>query len=90
MELVVCEGGPTLMGTLVDAGFIDELFLTVAPQVAGRSPETPRLAMIEGVGFAVGDTPWARLISVMRSDDHLFVRYRLDGSAPGEPGAGGG
>ena len=69
------------MGTLVDAGLIDELFLTVAPQLAGRSPATPRLALVEGVGFAVGDTPWERLISVMRSDSHLFLSYRLDGSA---------
>ena len=81
LDVVVCEGGPTLMGTLVDAGLIDELFLTVAPQLAGRSPATPRLALVEGVGFAVGDTPWERLISVMRSDSHLFLRYRLDGSA---------
>ena len=81
LDVVVCEGGPTLMGTLVDAGLIDELFLTVAPQLAGRSPATPRLALVEGVGFAVGDTPWERLISVMRSDSHLFLRFRLDGSA---------
>jgi riboflavin biosynthesis pyrimidine reductase len=78
LELVVCEGGPTLLGGLIDAGLIDELFLTVAPQLAGHSAATPRLALVEGVGFAVGDAPWGRLISVMRADSHLFLRYRLD------------
>ena len=32
----------------IGAGLIDELFLTVAPQVAGRSPDDPRLALVEG------------------------------------------
>ena len=46
LDVVVCEGGPTLMGTLVDAGLIDELFLTVAPQLrrslAGHAAPRPR------------------------------------------------
>ncbi len=78
LELVVCEGGPDLLGGLVEAGLVDELFLTVAPQLAGHSPATPRLALVEGVGFAIGDAPWSRLISVMRADSHLFLRYRID------------
>ena len=32
------------LGGLVDAGLVDELFLTVAPQLAGRSPATPAWA----------------------------------------------
>jgi riboflavin biosynthesis pyrimidine reductase len=78
-ELVVCEGGPTLFGGLVGAGLIDELFLTVAPQIAGRTAGMPRLALVEGVGFEVGSAPWARLSSVMRSGSHLFLRYATTG-----------
>ena len=77
LELVVCEGGPTLFAELLGLGLIDELFLTVAPQLAGRSDEAARLALVEGVGFAIADAPWARLESVMRADSHLFLRYRL-------------
>ena len=76
-EVVVCEGGPTLLGGLIGAGLVDELFLTVAPQVAGRSPDVPRLALVEGVAFAIDDAPWTRLVSVMRVESHLFLRYRL-------------
>ena len=32
LDLVVREGGPTLFGSLIGAGLVDELFLTVAPQ----------------------------------------------------------
>ena len=83
LDLVVCEGGPHLLGGLAEAGLLDELFLTVAPQLGGRSPATPRLALVEGVGFAIGDAPWGRLVSVMRADSHLFLRYRMNEPAPG-------
>ncbi len=86
LELVVCEGGPTLLAGMVEARIIDELFLTVSPQIAGRSDAAPRLSLVEGIGFAIDDAPWARLESVMRADSHLFLRYRLDGSPRGEGG----
>lgn len=76
--LVVSEGGPTLFGRLLAAGAVDDLFLTVAPQLAGRSEVPGRLGLVEAVGFPAGLAPWARLRSVMRSDDHLFLRYALN------------
>ena len=76
-ELVVCEGGPHLLGQLVAARLIDELFLTVAPQVAGRSTDIPRLSLIEETAFAVSDAPWAALTGLRRAGDHLFLRYSL-------------
>ncbi|HEY6014977.1 MAG TPA: dihydrofolate reductase family protein [Candidatus Limnocylindrales bacterium] len=77
LELVVCEGGPTLFGSLVGAGLVDELFLTVAPQIAGRGAGHPRLGLVEGLGYEPGAAPWATLASVGRSGDHLFLRYAL-------------
>ena len=38
LKLVVCEGGPGCSAALW-ARLVDELFLTVAPQIAGRSPD---------------------------------------------------
>ena len=32
---LLCEGGPRLHGNLVEAGLVDELFVTVAPKLAG-------------------------------------------------------
>jgi len=77
-RLVLCEGGPHLFGQLVSAGLVDELFLTVAPQLAGRSAAIPRLSLVEDVAFGVADAPWARLADLRRAGDHLFARYRLN------------
>jgi riboflavin biosynthesis pyrimidine reductase len=76
-RLVVCEGGPHLLGRLIADGVIDELFLTVAPQVAGRAPDKERLALVEGKAFSVAGAPWGSLVSVRRSGSHLFLRYRF-------------
>lgn len=78
-ELVLCEGGPHLFGDLLGAGLVDELFLTVAPQLAGRSGDTPRLSLIEGLAFDVTGAPWADLVDLRRAGNHLFTRYRLNG-----------
>ena len=76
--LVLCEGGPHLLGSLLERDLVDELFLTVAPQIAGRSHHAPRLALAEGIAFSVGDAPWWRVVSLARSGEHLFLRYRRD------------
>jgi riboflavin biosynthesis pyrimidine reductase len=81
-RLILCEGGPHLIGDLLAAGLLDELFLTVAPQLAGRDEATRRLALVEGAAFKVATAPWAELGSVRRSSDHLFLRYRVGGVEP--------
>ena len=80
MRLVVCEGGPHLLAELLAADAVDELFLTIAPQVAGRSAGHPRLGLVEGVAFGAAEAPWWAPISIARSGGHLFTRYRR---APG-------
>ncbi|MBJ7472434.1 MAG: dihydrofolate reductase family protein, partial [Solirubrobacteraceae bacterium] len=39
IEVLLCEGGPTLLGGLLRAGLLDELFLTISPVLAGGAPE---------------------------------------------------
>ncbi len=75
---ILCEGGPQLFGALLAGGWVDELFLTVAPQLAGRSPQLPRLGLVSGASFAPGEAPRLGLRSLRRSGDHLFVRYSID------------
>jgi riboflavin biosynthesis pyrimidine reductase len=77
MSVVLCEGGPHLFGQMLEAGLIDDLFLTVAPQVAGRATETPRLSLVEGAAFTVKGAPWSRLADVRRSGDYMFLRYQF-------------
>ena len=35
---MLCEGGPALLGTWIQAGVIDELCLTVSPLITGTGP----------------------------------------------------
>ncbi|HEY6057471.1 MAG TPA: dihydrofolate reductase family protein, partial [Candidatus Limnocylindrales bacterium] len=77
-RLILTEGGPHLLGQFVAADLLDELFLTLAPQVAGRG-EGERLGLVEGVALSPPDMHWHELVSVRRSTDHLLLRYRRRG-----------
>jgi riboflavin-specific deaminase-like protein len=66
---ILCEGGPTLHGRLREGGLADELFLTIAPKIAGG--EGPRI--LEG---ALPDTDLVELAWLLESDGELFARYR--------------
>lgn len=74
-RLVLSEGGPRLLGEFVAADVVDELFLTLAPQLVGRGgPE--RSGLVEGLALLPPDTRWHEIASVRRSEHHLFLRYR--------------
>jgi riboflavin biosynthesis pyrimidine reductase len=75
-QLVLCEGGPQLAGTLVAANQISEIFLTVAPRIAGRDEARPRLAMVEGFAADPGALREYTLLSVRRDGATLLLRYK--------------
>ena len=79
LEVVLTEGGPHLVGQLIEAGLLDEVFLTVSPVIAGRSDDK-RLGMVEGVELLPGRAAWTSLSSVRRHGDYLFLRYRVPAS----------
>jgi riboflavin biosynthesis pyrimidine reductase len=81
-QVVLTEGGPTLLAQFLAASLLDELFLTLSPRLAGRDGEAHRLGLVEGHAFDPHALPGASLLSVKRHDSHLFLRYRL-GPAPG-------
>jgi riboflavin-specific deaminase-like protein len=72
VRLLLCEGGPTLFASLLQEGLVDELFLTIAPKLAGggmsptisNGPELPELAQLE--------LRWA-----LEHADGLYLRYRV-------------
>ena len=76
-DVVLTEGGPTVIGGLVDRGLLDELFLTVSPLLAGRSLTTGRPGLVEGVGLLPDRTVSGELVSVRRHGSHLFLRYEI-------------
>jgi riboflavin biosynthesis pyrimidine reductase len=73
------EGGPALFGQFMAAEAIDELFLTLSPQIAGRTSNATRPALVQGVEFMPGSAPWFQLLSVKQSADHLYLRYQRTG-----------
>jgi riboflavin biosynthesis pyrimidine reductase len=75
VKLLLHEGGPALFGNFVAQGCVDELFLTVAPQFAGRDAGQQRPGVISGVEFRPETAPWLKLVSLKQSGDHLYLRY---------------
>jgi riboflavin biosynthesis pyrimidine reductase len=70
------EGGPTLFGEFLAAKAVDEFFLTLSPQIAGRLPHTIRPGIVEGVEFPPATAPWFDLLTVKQSTAYLYLRYR--------------
>ncbi len=74
-ERILVEGGPHLLGDFLAAGLLDEQFLTLAPQVAGRNGGADRLGVVAGHLFAPDAPLRVRLVSVREAGDSLFLRY---------------
>ena len=74
---VLCEGGGILVADLFAAGAVDELYLTVVPRILGGA-SAPTL--VAGDGFDPDRTPDAKLVSLERVGDELFLRYQFSTS----------
>jgi len=74
-EVILVEGGPQLLGDFLAEHALDELFLTLAPQIAGRDKQVERLGLVTGKRFAPEHPLWGTLIGVKRAGSHLFLRY---------------
>jgi len=72
---ILVEGGPRLLGTFYGERLIDEQFLTVAPQIAGRDIGDARLGLVMGKTFAPRHPLWGTLIDARRGARLLFLRY---------------
>jgi len=70
------EGGPTLFGQFLAAEAVDELFLTLSPQIAGRKADSARPAIVQGVEFAPDSAPRLEMLSAKAKDAFLYLRYR--------------
>lgn len=85
---ILCEGGPTLLTSLLSSGLVDELCLSIAPMVTG--PGGRRLLAGSSLAAPLG----LGLTQVLTEGSTLFVRYRVSdrsregitGAAPGRTG----
>lgn len=73
--VILVEGGPHLMGDFFAEQRLDELFFTLAPQIAGRDKTTERPGLVEGRTFAPDKPLWGTLVDIRRAGEHLFLRY---------------
>jgi riboflavin-specific deaminase-like protein len=74
VRALLCEGGPRLHAQLIDLGLVDELFVTLAPKLAGGS----------GPGLVVDLAERVRALELAwllheESTGELFARYRAAG-----------
>jgi riboflavin biosynthesis pyrimidine reductase len=78
VKLLLHEGGPTLFSAFLEQSLLDELFLTMAPQIIGRSRTGERPAFSGPLGLSPEQAIWGTLLSVKRAKSgHLFLRYRV-------------
>jgi riboflavin biosynthesis pyrimidine reductase len=74
-ELILSDAGPRFTTHLIASGRLDEFFLTVAPQIAGRDAANPRPGFAAGRLFLPQDPRTTELVSIKRAGHHLFLRY---------------
>jgi riboflavin biosynthesis pyrimidine reductase len=72
---ILIEGGPRLLGEFYARRLVDEQFLTLAPQIAGREDGDGRLSLVMGQAFPPASALWGTLIDVRRGRSLLFLRY---------------
>jgi riboflavin biosynthesis pyrimidine reductase len=87
-DVILVEGGPLLMGDFFAEQALDELFLTLAPQIAGRDGQVERPGLVMGKRFAPEHPLWGTLVGVKRGESHLFLRYAFPAGSRAEISAG--
>jgi riboflavin-specific deaminase-like protein len=74
---LLCEGGPTLFGALLHEELIDELFMTIAPKLAGGGRG---LAITSGPPLA--EPAKLRIRWLLEREESLFARYDVSPQKP--------
>jgi len=76
VKTLLLEGGPTLFGQFLAADAVDELFLTLSPQIAGRERNITRPGIVQGMEFVPDTSPRFKMVSVKEQAAYLYLRYR--------------
>ncbi len=79
-KLLDIQGGPILAGGAVNAMLVDEVRLTVSPQIMGdiNSQGKRRPSFVAGIHFGIEDSPLAELEAIGVSGSHIFLRYLMN------------
>ena len=73
---LLLEGGPHVNAAFLAAGCLDEVYWTVGAHLIG-SDALPMIAPVEGGSPHEHEPRRGRLVSVLRHEDELFLRYRF-------------
>jgi riboflavin-specific deaminase-like protein len=68
---VLCEGGPTVLAALIGERVLDELFLTLAPKLAGGEP----LTIVAGAPLP--EPAELDLLWLLEREGELYARYAV-------------
>ena len=69
---LLCEGGPTVFGSLLQEHLVDELFLTLAPKLVGGGASPTISSGTELKELQPMEVVWA-----LEHGSALYLRYRL-------------
>jgi riboflavin biosynthesis pyrimidine reductase len=69
--LLVCEGGPRLLGLMVAERLVDQLLLGVSPLLVGDDSQKRVLELEQALAIDL------RLVDLALSAGHLFLRYAV-------------
>ena len=88
IHMLLHEGGPSLLASFLEQAWLDEIFLTISPQIVGRGPTGERPSFSGPLGLPPEQAVWGQLLSVKRADKsgHLFLRYQVRSQEGGECG----
>lgn len=75
VRTLLCEGGPHLVGELLGLGLVDELFLSLAPKLAGGEPAQQDLRIVASGDF--DPLIELRLVEAFEHESLLALRYRV-------------
>lgn len=70
IDLLLCEGGPTMFGSLLEEDLVDELFLTLSPKLAGGGTEPTITTGSELKALRPLRPAW-----VLEREGYLYLRY---------------
>src|SRR5207302_453257 len=82
IRTLLCEGGPTLYGEMLNRQLIDEDFRTLSLQVLGKTTKPPieRPTTYGHLSYVPENAPWFRLVSLHYAlPYHAFLRVRYEG-----------
>ncbi|HJU04644.1 MAG TPA: RibD family protein [Nitrospiraceae bacterium] len=79
VRILLHEGGAQFFSAFLRRRLIDDLFLTIAPQIVGSGTMRERPNFADRASFGIQDALWSRLLTVKVAEggSHVYLHYRF-------------